>query len=420
LFTPTAKQSEAIQLFRSMKDLPEMDVIRMALLGGSRSGKTRVILEIINTLCERYPGAWFLVARKHANHAVMSIWMDTLQKVIKPDMKAIKEINNQKNYIKYHNGSMIFVDGLDTADRVEKILGREYAGIFVNEVSQIAFPTLEILFTRLAQQIPGLKPMMFVDFNPPSKTHYLYRYIIQKLHPKTKMALPANGQFQWLKMNPVDNVANLAKGYIEDVLESLGENAKERFLHGNFVAPEGVIFRNYEIIEKIPDEVKSYARNSKGMDFGFTVDPAVVEDLYFHDKTLWIDELVYSAGLTNEDLKVCMVEGGVGIWDTVIADSAEPKSIKELEKTFYAIRACEKGADSVRNGIDWMLSLKKIYITRKSVYTIDEFEQYSWKQNSGGESLPIPEDRFNHGIDAIRYGCEDFMRPLDEPEAVVI
>jgi len=420
LFTPTARQIEALRKFKKDRRDTSKDIIRTAYYGGSRSGKTRLICEQIHTLCMKYPGGWYLIARKHANHAIMSIWLDTLAKVIAPDRAAITDINNTKYYIRYANGSMIFVDGLDHADRVEKILGREYIGIFLNEVSQIAYPTIEVLMSRLAQKIDGLKPMIWQDFNPPAKSHWTYRLFIEHREPKTKKPIPEKDRYTVCKMNPVDNLENIAAGYIESILQNMSENSRQRFEYGNFQSPEGVIFQNIEIIESIPDDIKEHAEKSIGIDFGFTIDPAVAEELYYYDRTLYINEIVYATGLRNTDLIECLKSYGVGIYDDIAADCAEPKSITDLQDHFFCAKGAAKGSDSVKHGIDWLLSLKKIYITAKSVYTTDDFNNYSWKTASDGQTLPVPEEKNDHAPDATRYGCEKWQGEAGEPSVIII
>ena len=54
-------------------------------------------------------------------------------------------------------------------------------------------------------------------------------------------------------MNPVHNVENLRSGYLEDLAE-LPDVQRRRFLHGEFVKPEGAVFSEYsgELIDKVP------------------------------------------------------------------------------------------------------------------------------------------------------------------------
>ena len=87
---------------------------------------------------------------------------------------------------------------------------------------------------------------------------------------------------------------------------------------------------------------------------------------------------------------------------TIIADSAEPKSIDEIHGHGFNIHPCRKGADSVRAGIDYMRS-HKLYITERSVNGIKELRNYKYKEDKNGKILNAPVDAFNHFIDASRY-----------------
>jgi hypothetical protein len=68
--------------------------------------------------------------------------------------------------------SRVWIGGLDDNDRVEKILGLEYASVFLNEASQIPYPTALIAFTRLAEVARGIRQHAFVDLNPAGKSHW--------------------------------------------------------------------------------------------------------------------------------------------------------------------------------------------------------------------------------------------------------
>ena len=91
-----------------------------------------------------------------------------------------------------------------------------------------------------------------------------------------------------------------------------------------------------------------------------------------------------------------------------VMDSAEKKSIKRLQTLgVYAVPA-RKGSDSIHYGIKEMLKYK-IHIHKHSSNLIDEFNSYKWKRMVNGEFVrnsfghKVPIDRFNHGIDAVRY-----------------
>jgi phage terminase large subunit len=99
--------------------------------------------------------------------------------------------------------------------------------------------------------------------------------------------------------------------------------------------------------------------------------------------------------------------------DYVVCDSAEPKSIKELALNGISAQGAKKGPDSIRHGIQW-LQQQEIIIDRSCVNTIRNFQTYHWQKDKSGEPKyvggnPIPADKDNDFIDALRYALEDQM-----------
>jgi len=160
---------------------------------------------------------------------------------------------------------------------------------------------------------------------------------------------------------------------------------------------EGVIFREYNVIDKVPDDAKLVGY---GLDFGFTNDPSTLVAVYKHSGELVLEELIFEAGMLNRDISVRMFE--LGIKGRIIADSSEPKSIAELQGYGWQIEGATKGNDSVRQGIN-SLKRYKINVTKNSYNIKKEFDNYKWKQGKTGELQNEPIDMFNHTIDAIRY-----------------
>ena len=118
---------------------------------------------------------------------------------------------------------------------------------------------------------------------------------------------------------------------------------------------------------------------------------------------LYPDELIYNRGLTNQDIARWMGELGLKWTDEVIADN-QPKCIYEIKKEGFNIQATFKGKDSILAGLD-ILKRFKIHITKGSVNLIREFKNYKWKEDQAGKATNEPIDKFNHGIDAVRYVC---------------
>ena len=137
------------------------------LFGGSRSGKTAILVCLIFLRAFLFPGSRHLIARFRFNHAKTSLWYDTLPKVARAmGLNGVIKWNKADWFIQFDNGSEIWVAGLDDKERLEKVLGNEYATIYLNEASQISYLALVTLMSRLAQRIAGLKNKIFIDCPP--------------------------------------------------------------------------------------------------------------------------------------------------------------------------------------------------------------------------------------------------------------
>jgi phage terminase large subunit-like protein len=226
-FIKTIIQSRAIQLFTS-------GASKFLLYGGSRSGKSFIIVFAMIIIACKFPGSRHLICRFRFNHVKNSIWLDTLKKVLKVCFPLLKpHWNNQDYYITLPNGSEIWIGGLDDKDRSEKILGMEFLTIFVNEASQISYEAYTTLLTRLAQKIEGARNFLFIDENPPSKKHWTYKVFVENVEPESNVSLSHVDQYGYLKMNPADNLDNISEEYLA-LLNSLPERKKKRFLRGEF------------------------------------------------------------------------------------------------------------------------------------------------------------------------------------------
>ncbi len=229
------------------------DATHCALGGGSRSGKTFLIIRAIFMRACAVPNSRHLIARYRFNVAKTAIGLDTIPKVIRlcfPELPAADDMLNKTDwYYKLPNGSEVWISGLDEEKRVEKVLGHEYASIFFNECSQIPWKSVETTLTRLAQltdwededkdgrviaRHKGLKLKAYYDLNPPSKRHWSYIRFIEKKDPEPPhRPLPDEFDYNYLTMNPHGNAANLNPKYLMQ-LEALGEAAKKRYLYGQW------------------------------------------------------------------------------------------------------------------------------------------------------------------------------------------
>lgn len=237
----TPKQKEANKLLSG----PARNIM---LRGGSRSGKTFVLCRAIVQRALNGPGGRHGIFRFRFNHAKTSIWSDTLPKVFKLCFPTVKASWNKTDfYVELPNGSQIWIGGLDDKERVEKILGVEFVTVYINESSQVAWPSVEMLMSRLAQKV-ALDPAIakatgrthlplkaYFDCNPPSKLHWSYQLFRAKLKPGTKETLPRPDDYAEMKVNPSDNADNLPAEYFE-VLASMSAAKRLRFEAGEWAS----------------------------------------------------------------------------------------------------------------------------------------------------------------------------------------
>lgn len=212
-------------------------------VGGARSGKTFLFLVKMIERALSAPSSRHLVVRLKYNACLQSIWLDTLPKVMRLCFPKVKyDEHRQDKYFKFENGSEIWMGGLDEKDRVEKILGLEYATIMFNECSQIPYGSVVVALTRLAQKCITydghvLSAQAYYDLNPTGTAHWTYKLFFEHKDPEDYQSLPEDRikDHQTLYMMPGDNADNLPDGYIER-LKSLPARQRKRFFEGEYQA----------------------------------------------------------------------------------------------------------------------------------------------------------------------------------------
>lgn len=299
------------------------------LYGGSRSGKT--FLHTRNVI-------WRALKAKNSRHAILrfrfnavksAIGMDTLPTVMRVCFPGVDYTLSKSDwFVTFPNGSEVWLGGLDDKERTEKILGTEYATIYLNECSQIPWRSVETALTRLAQKctqeidgdITPLKLRAFYDCNPPSKAHWAYKVFAQKVDPETGINLAAPMDYAWARLNPQDNAENIASDYL-DTLKQLSGRMQRRFLLGewadatpNALFPDEVVDRWRAVDKELPDMVRVVVG----------VDPSGSGDTDNADN----DEIGIVVGGLGTDgnaylLEDCTVKAGPATWARVAVSAYE-------------------------------------------------------------------------------------------------
>ena len=129
----TSRQLEANELLSG-------DAAHCMLFGGSRSGKTFVLVRAVCMRAIKAPKSRHAILRFRFNAVKNSIVLDTFPKVMQLCFQGVSYTLNKTDwYAELSNGSQVWFAGLDDKERTEKILGMEFATIYFNECSQIPF-----------------------------------------------------------------------------------------------------------------------------------------------------------------------------------------------------------------------------------------------------------------------------------------
>ena len=235
-FKLTLRQRDALRIIGS-------EAAYILMYGGSRSTKTFTAVRTIVWRALAAPNSRHAILRFRFNHVKASIVYDTFPKVMQLCFPGINvKPDKQDWFVRFPNGSEIWFGGLDDKERTEKILGREYATIFLNEASQISYNSFLLLITRLAQVAPykdrhgveqRLRLKMLVDENPPTKGHWTYKLWIKKVEPLSNKPLDNPEDYNSLLMNPKDNAENLDEAYLR-ALQRMPKRQRDRFWEGKF------------------------------------------------------------------------------------------------------------------------------------------------------------------------------------------
>jgi PBSX family phage terminase large subunit len=267
LFKPTAIQKKALLLLKS-------GAKHILLFGGSRSGKTTVLVMAVIYRALRFAGSRHLICRLRAKDARSSVLLETLLPALGNTIGTNGyTYRAHENMVTLFNGSEIWIGGLGDREQADKILGHEYNTIYFNEISQLSYAAVTTAYSRLAMNIPGCRNLFLYDCNPGSPLHWAYKIFIHKKTFLTGEPLAKPELYASMLVNPEDNRNHLPADYISDILDALPEKQRARFRDGAWVKAEGAIYDKFDetMIVK-PDELPEYFdRYAAGQDFGLNI-----------------------------------------------------------------------------------------------------------------------------------------------------
>lgn len=375
---------------------------------GSKKSKTTALNIIYRMM--KYKWANTLVIRRFSNTLKQSCYTDLKWAINKLGVSHLWKTNESLPELTYiPTGQKIIFRGLDDPLKITSI--SVDVGILCWVWFEEAFEIeTEEKFRTVVESIRGSydDPEFFkqvtITFNPWSERHWLKRvFFDEETREDDVFAITTTYRCnEWLDEQD-------RKRY-----ESLWKTNPRRariVCDGEWGVAEGLVYENFEVsdfdIEKVIHETQA---TSYGLDFGYVHDETAFVALAVDqkEKKIYIFDELYEKGLSNQKIYERLVEKGYEK-STIIADSAEPKSIDELKRLgLRRIRGCSKGRDSVMHGIQFIQNYK-IIIHPKCVHFIEEINNYVYAKDREGNTLNKPIDEFNHLMDAMRYAMEVFM-----------
>lgn len=379
---------ETIEIPIEYKRLFDNDWREAAIYGGRYSLKSHTVARylLIMARMQKTRVACFREFQNSISESSHQLLSDLIK------LYELKEFKvTDKSIINEINGSDFLFKGLHHNEQsIKSIEGIDIA--WVEEAQTISRSSLDVLTPTVRK--------------PGSKIIYTYNRLMEDDPVHVRLVL--EGRPNTLIINANYDIAE-KYGWLPDVIRAEIEDDKTNrpalFKHKWLGEPntlERKIYKGWRLIDEIPFGARLWRR---GMDFGYTNDPTVLQDIYEYDGGYIIDETIYSTGLQNKPI-YDMVQVLPEPKTLVIADSADPKSIDELKLYGMNIVGAKKGPGSVYQGIQFVQGLK-IAVTSRSVKTWKAYLNYLFMEDNAGKILNDPDDsvhEWSNPMDAIRYG----------------
>lgn len=347
--------------------------------GGSRSSKTYSLAQMVILKCFKEKGILFSITRKTfpaLRASVMKDFFDILNTL------GIYHPNNhdKSQHIYRLNGSEV---EFFSVDQPQKIRGRKRDYCWINEANELNIEDFRQLELRTTKQI-------YMDYNPSDMFSWIYDAVLPR--PDARVIKSTYKDNPFLEQEVIQTIERYKEA---------DPNFWRIYGLGERGISETTIYTHWQFCDELPEihKVKIF-----GLDFGFN-HPTVLSEYRENETGNYIHEWIYKSGMTTQDLiaemDILVEQGVLTKYDYIYADPEDPKAIEEIKRAGYNVKPADKGAGSVRAGIN-LIKSKPLFITKASVNGLKEIKSYSWKEKDG---KPIDEvvkvnDDF---MDSFRY-----------------
>ena len=381
----------------------------MLLYGGGGSGKSEFAARKLFTRCKLEGGHRFLIMRKVRARCRESV-IEVMREIMVEE-KMEYRWNDTNRILRFPSifgaWNQLLFDGLDDPMKIKSIKG--ITGLWLEEMTEFTKKDFIQLDYRLRGKTASYKQIIGT-FNPDEAVgawikEMFFEDIPDDFTGPGSFASDAGRSYvhhSTITDNPIESERKEYTAILDQYKDDPVLQAIYRL--GRWAAMKGLIFPEWKIGPLPSKERDWYDDIWLGGDFGYTVNPTAVVQIYRKGRELWFEEIIYKTGLTNQNIATLLkADPRVDVKKPSYWDSAEPKSIDELYAEGINAKPALKGKDSVMASIQFLKGYD-CTIVDGSKNIINEQKTYKLAEDKDGKLLNEPVKINNHAMDGIRYG----------------
>ncbi len=356
--------------------------------GGTRSGKTYSILQVLLVYCFANTGKIIDIVRKTRREIRDTVLVDFIEILTKAGIYQEK-YHDKTHDVFYIRGNTVRFLGLDKA---QKKRGSKRHVLYINEANGLTLEDWVQLSIRTSEKV-------YIDFNPSE-----YFWVNEQI-------LEAPGiKHDFIKSTYKDNLAFLGEEQVRTIenLINVDDFYYRVYVLGDLAALKGKIYENYTLIDPEVYDVVDYSERFYGLDFGYEHATALIEIKYAQEQVYEREVYCKKKRTDDELIKWMLNEGKISQTDEIYADPAYPASIRKLRDAGFSVRKAKK---DVRDGIRFCQGLRRNICRSSETYT-KTIGRYKWRQTSDGKILEEPVKIDDDCEDAVRYGEYTHLKRL--------
>jgi len=368
------------------------------LEGSTYSGKTWSVLQYVVTL---YNTEAMIKSNTPETFRIVGETSGFVRTALFDKFKELMKTEKQWNDNQWHDTRMEYtfagghVVSFIAIDKPSKAHGVRSTRTFFNEAQNLKWDIVRQMIGRTEKQV-------IFDFNPVDTFYYHTEILENPLYA---------GMVNHVHSTMIDAIDFIPPMTLRTILANAEKDSNYRTVYvlGQRGNREGLIYSNYQVCDKIPEE---YEWQAVGIDFGYTNDPSVGILIRYAKGQLWERELFYEPDLditptknNRPSITQRLEEAGIPKNCIIIPDSEDPRAIDNIMAYYPHTYKIKKPK------VDWRIQLVRKYtvnIESTSLNLLREKRNWSWKQNphyngSNAKYLNEPDRVWKHGQDAEGY-----------------